>query len=78
MADVFDLGAREAMTKIAVWENARRAVSVAAGLKASTRVAKKPPLKKPSRKLGLGEETMDMGSMTLGKKLQQPPRPPRY
>lgn len=42
-------------------------------------LTKKPKPQKPSRQLGLGEQTMAMGDVaTPAQRLQQPPKPPRY
>ena len=73
MTGSFELGVVDAMTKTAQVKE----VESLGG--APTKKIDKAAPKKPSRKLGLGEETMDMGETKINKApLDQPAKPKRY
>jgi hypothetical protein len=66
----FEAGVVDALIKVA---------EVAKAMTTETKAVTKPKTKKPSRKLGLGEETMEMGETKINKHpMAQPQKPPRY
>jgi hypothetical protein len=76
VAGSFELGVVDAIIKIAQVKD----VESVGGTQPKAKKVDKTAPKKATRQIGLGDETMDMGNIELGRKqpLNQPEKPQRY